>query len=303
MAIQETRTLPAQFITDVGKDYATQLKGLTSIPLDTGKFAPQVAPQDPAQAQAYQLGQAGVGAYEPYLTQAAAYAGPTGYQQFKSPYQQDILDTTMADFDVQAQKGIAGIGQLAAKSGNLGGGREGVMRSEYQSSSDRQRAGLLAQLRQQMFGQAQQGAQTGYNQQMQMGQQLPAWQAGDISQLGQLGGIQQAQAQAELGATQEANRMTAMEPYERLGQYGTGVTGLIQGMPGQYGTSVMPNPTPLQTALGTAAVMGGVYGNIGGRQGTNLANQTTRAGLNMVGTPYSHWNDMQGSFADGGYVR
>ena len=77
-------------------------------------------------------------------------------------------------------------------------------------------------MRQQGFGQAQQLAQQGYQQQMQMGQQLPAWQAGDISQLGQLGGIQQAQAQAELGATQEANRMTAMEPYERLGQYGTG---------------------------------------------------------------------------------
>jgi len=275
MAIQETRTLPAQFITDIGKDYATQLKGLTSIPLDTGKFAPQVAPQDPMQAQAYQLGQAGVGAYEPYLTQAGAYAGPTGYQQFTSPYQQDIIDTTMADFDVQAQKGIAGIGQLAAQSGNLGGGREGVMRSEYQSSSDRNRAGLLAQLRQQMFGQAQGAAQQGYQQQMQMGQQLPAWQAGDISQLGQLGGLQQAQAQAELGATQEANRMTAMEPYERLGQYGTGVTGLIAGMPGQYGTTVMPNPTPLQTALGTGAVLGGIYGNIGNRQGTDVGNQNS----------------------------
>jgi len=180
----------------------------------------------------------------------------------------------MADFDVQAQKGIAGIGQLAAQSGNLGGGREGVMRSEYQSSSDRQRANLLAQLRQQMFGQAQNLAQQGFQQQMQMGQQLPAWQAGDISQLGQLGGIQQAQAQAELGATQEANRMRAMEPYERLGQYGSGVTGLIAGMPGQYGTTVMPNPTPLQTALGTASVLGGVYGNIGNRQGSTGTTQS-----------------------------
>ena len=268
MAVSTTRQLPPQFIEDLSKDYGTQLTGLTSIPLDTSRFAPKVAAQDPMQAQAYQLGQAGVGAYEPYLTQAGAYAGPTGYQQFTSPYQQDILDTTMADFDVQAQKGIAGIGQLAAKSGNLGGGREGVMRSEYQSSSDRQRAGLLAQLRQQMFGQAQNLAQQGFTQQMQMGQQLPAWQAGDISQLGQLGAIQQAQEQAQLGATQEANRMTAMEPYERLGQYGTGVTGLIQGMPGQYGTSVMPNPTPLQTALGTGAVLGGIYGNIGNRPGS-----------------------------------
>ena len=283
MAIQETRTLPAQFITDIGKDYATQLKGLTSIPLDTDKFAPKVAAQDPMQAQAYQLGQAGVGAYEPYLTQAAAYSGPTGYQQFTSPYQQDVIDATMADFDAQSQKGLAGIGQQAALSGQfLGGGREGVQRAEYQALSDRNRASMLAQLRQQMFGQAQQGAQTAYGQQMQMGQQLPAWQAADISQLGQLGAIQQAQEQAQLGATQEANRMTAMEPYERLGQYGSGVTGLIAGMRGQYGTTVMPNPTPLQTALGTGAVLGGIYGNLGNRPNAN-PQSTINQGMNMVG--------------------
>ena len=124
MPIQQTQQLPPQFISDISKDYATQLKGLTSIPLDTGKFAPQVAPQDPMQAQAYQLGQAGVGAYEPYLTQAGAYASPTGYQDYMSPYQQDIIDTTMADFDKQAAQGILGIGQRAAQTGNLGGGRE-----------------------------------------------------------------------------------------------------------------------------------------------------------------------------------
>ena len=143
-----------------------------------------------------------------------------------------------------------------------------------------------------MFGQAQQGAQTAYGQQMQMGQQLPAWQAGDISQLGQLGGIQQAQAQAELGATQEANRMTAMEPYERLGQYGSGVTGLIAGMPGQYGTTVMPNPTPLQTALGTGAVLGGIYGNLGNRPGTNinsLGNTALQGATNTALGPAAKW--------------
>jgi hypothetical protein len=83
-----------------------------------------------------------------------------------------------------------------------------------------------------------------------------------------LGGIQQAQAQAQLGATQEANRMQAMEPYERLGQYGAGVTGLISGYPGQYQSAMTPNPTPLQTALGTGSVLSGIYGNIqAGRQG------------------------------------
>jgi hypothetical protein len=78
MAVTTQRTLPAQFIEDLGKDYGTQLAGLTAVPLDTSRFAPQVAAQDPLQTQAYQLGQAGVGAYEPYITQAGAYSGPTG---------------------------------------------------------------------------------------------------------------------------------------------------------------------------------------------------------------------------------
>ena len=261
MAISQQRTLPAQFIEDAGKDYATQLKGLTSVPLDTGKFAPTVAAQDPLQAQAYQLGQAGVGAYEPYLTQAGAYSGPTAYQSFMSPYQQDIIDTTMADFDKQAAAGITGIGQLATKSGQfLGGGREGVMRSEYQSQSDLNRAKLLAQLRQQMFGQAQQGAQTAFSQQMNLGQQVPALQQQDISMVGGLGAQQQAFAQAQADADREAARMEAYEPYERLGYLGTGITGMLGGYPGQYQTTVQPNPTPLQTALGIGTGLAGMYG-------------------------------------------
>ncbi len=261
MAVQEQRTLPAQFIEDVGKDYATQLKGLTSIPLATDQFAPTVAAQDPLQTQAYQLGQQGVGAYQPYITQSGAYSGPTGYQQFMSPYQKDIIDTTMADFDKQAAAGITGIGQLATKSGQfLGGGREGVMRSEYQSQSDLNRAKLLAQLRQQMFGQAQQGAQTAFSQQMNLGRQLPALQQQDISMVGGLGAQQQAFAQAQADAEREAARMEAYEPYERLGYLGTGITGMLGGYPGQYQTTVQPNPTPLQTALGIGTGLAGMYG-------------------------------------------
>ena len=316
MAVTTQQNVPAQFIQDLGKDYGTQLAGLTSIPLDTGRFAPKVAGQDPLQTQAYQLGQAGVGAYEPYitgagaagmapgaapmgataattlggvpsyLTQAGAYSGPDAYKDFMSPYQQDVIDATLGEYDIQSAKGLAGIGQKAALSGQfLGGGREGVQRAEYQSASDRNRALLQAQMLQQGFGQAQGAAGQAYGQQLGLGQaqqglaqsqmgigsyqaglagQVPQLQSQDISQLGQLGGIQQAQAQAELGATQEANRMQAMEPYERMGQYGSGVTGLISGYPGGYQSTMMPNPTPLQTALGTASVLGGVYGNIRG---------------------------------------
>ena len=161
MAVAEQRTLPPQYVEDLQKDYGKQLTATTAAPLDTSKFAPQVAAQDAAQTSAYNLatGQ-GIGAFSPYITQAGAYdtgagqygtaagafSGPQAYQQFQSPYQQDIIDATLAEYDTQAAAGITGIGQQAAMSGNLGGGREGVMRSQYQNKSDLNRALLQSGL-------------------------------------------------------------------------------------------------------------------------------------------------------------
>jgi hypothetical protein len=264
MAIQQSQQLPPQYVEDLQKDYGTQLTGLTATGLDTSKFAPKVAGQDQYQQDAYTLAGQGIGAYQPYLTQAAAYTGPGSQSAFMSPYQQDVIDTTMSEYDTQAQKGLSGIGLLAAQSGNLGGGREGVMRSEYSNKSDLNRALLMAGLKQQGFGQAQKGAQQGYMNQMQMGTMLPQLQGQDIASLGSMGATQQAQEQAQLGATQEANRLAAYEPYERLGYQGQGIASIASGAPGQYMSSVQPNPTPLQTALGTGSVLSGIYGNIMG---------------------------------------
>ena len=264
MAVQQTQALPPQYVEDLQKDYGKQLTAMTTAPLDTGKFAPQVAGQDPYQTQAYNLAGSGIGAYQPYITQASAYTGPTGYQSFMSPYQQDVIDATMTQYDTQAAKGLAGIGLQAAKSGNLGGGREGVMRSEYQTQSDLNRALLQSGLLQQGFGQAQKAAQQAYMNQMQMAGTVPQLQAADVTGLGQMGATQQAQARAQLDATREANRLAAYEPYERLGYQGQGIASIASGMPGQYQSQVTPNPTPLQTALGTGSVLSGIYGNIMG---------------------------------------
>ena len=270
MAVQQTQALPPQYVEDLQKDYGTQLTGLTATGLDTGAFAPKIAPQDQYQQDAYTLAGQGIGAYQPYLTQAGAYTGPGSQAAFMSPYQQDVIDTTMDEYDLQAQKGLTGIGSLAAKSGNLGGGREGVMRSQYQNKSDMNRALLYAGLQQQGFGQAQKGAQQAYMNQMQMAGAAPQFQAGDISSLGSAGAIQQAQAQAQLGADAEAARLKAYEPYERLGYQGQGIASIASGMPGQYQSTVTPNPTPLQTALGTGAVMSGIWGNVFGQGGGNF---------------------------------
>ena len=280
MAIQQQQTLPPQYVEDLQKDFGTQLTGMTATPLDTSKFAPTVAGQDTLQTQAATMagtqGQ-GIGAFTPYITQAGAYdtsaaglSGAGAYSPFMSPYQQDVINTTLSEYDDQAARGIQSIADMATMSGNLSGGREGVMRAQYQNKSDLNRALLQAGLQQQGFTQANQLANQAFGQQMQLGanqQQLaglvPSLYRGDIGTLGSAGATQQAQAQAQLDATREANRLSAYEPYERLGYLGSGIAQIASGMPGQYQSSVMPNPTPLQTALGIASVGGGLLGNYG----------------------------------------
>jgi len=298
---------PAQFIQDVGYDYAKQLAATTAVPLQTSQFAPAVAGQTGLQEQATTAATAGLGAYQPYLTgagtagvtapgaaamgaqaytglgQAAGLQGPMTGQQltdYMSPYQQQVIDTSLAEFDRQAAMRQQGISDAAVALGGYGGGREGVMQAEYQTQSDRNRAMLQAGLQQQGFTQAQGARQQDYLNQMglaQAQQGLGSYQAGlgaatqqqlgaDVGLAGQVGSANQAQAQAELDAIREANRLAAYEPIERLGMYGTGVTGLMGGYPGQYQFSSQPGPTPLQSALGIASTAGGLYGNIFGPQ-------------------------------------
>ena len=79
MAISRSVTQAPSFIDDLAKDYGTQLAGLTAVPLDTSRFAPQVAAQDPLQTQAATLAGQGVGSYQPFLQQAqTTLAGAQG---------------------------------------------------------------------------------------------------------------------------------------------------------------------------------------------------------------------------------
>ena len=266
MAVQQQQMLPPQYVEDLQKDYGTQLTAMTAAPLDTAKFAPQVAGQDKAQTDAYTMAttdKQGIGAFSPYITQAGAYSGPTGYQSFMSPYQQDVIDATLSEYDTQAAAGLQGIADMATRSGNLGGGREGVMRSQYQNKSDMNRALLQSGLLQQGFTQANQLANQAFQQQQGLAGLVPQLYQGDIRTLGSAGAAQQAQEQAQLDATREANRLAAYEPYERLGYLGTGIAQIASGAPGQYQTTVMPNPTPLQNALGIAGVGAGLLTGYG----------------------------------------
>ena len=274
--ISTVQQLPAPFIEAAGKTYLEQLQsaigGLRGADLSQTMGRQFVAPTSAITQEAQAL-RGGLGSFAPFLqtaatqaAQAGQFTGPTAYQQFMSPYQRDVIDTTLREFDVQAAKGIPSIAAQAVSRGVLGGGREGVVRSEYQQASDRNRAALQAQLLQQGFGQAQQAAQQAFanqqalaQQQQQLATQAPALFGQQISALGALGTQQQAQEQALRSADQQLAFAQQQQPLNLAQQYGQGVMGLISGYPAQFQTQSTPTPSPLQTALGAGATLAGVY--------------------------------------------
>ena len=274
--VQTVRNAPAEFIEAGGKTYLDDLtKAIGGFKgQDLSKIMGQQYVAGPGALTTQAEGLAsGLGSFQPFLNQAAAseqqlagLTGPTAYQAYMSPYQQDIIDTTLAEYDIQSQKGLPGLAAQATASGNLGGGREGVQLAEYQASSDRNRAALQAQLLGQGFGQANQLAQTGFNQQraltsgqLDLAQQSPALLGQQIASLTTLGGQQQARQQQQLSAQQQLDQRTAFQPLEAAERFGSGVTGLIAGYPGGEKTMTSPSPTALQTGLSTGATLAGIY--------------------------------------------
>jgi hypothetical protein len=244
-----------------------------------------------------QLGTAGA-----QLTQAGTTLGgiPTGaatsaqIQQFMSPYQAQVIDASLQEFDrnkaIQEQQ----IRDQQTALGALGSGRAGVQLAEFGTGAARERALLQAGLLQQGFQQAQAARQQDIANRFGLGQAqaglagqrgalaqatqgLGAFQSGlagqqiglgqaqenvlgtNIARLGSLGALNQAQAQAQADAQREAARQATFLPQEQLDRFAGQVTGIMGGYPGQTQTTNIPNPTPLQTALGVGTTLAGIY--------------------------------------------
>jgi len=294
-----------EYLEPAVKDFADQAKATYSAPIDTSKFTGRnfVAQEDPLQTQAINIARQGVGSYSPYLTAAqtaqtagagalgqsaqtigglGALTGPQAYQPFMSPYQTQVIDATLSEFDKQRLGGQQQIKDAAVASGNFGGGREGAMLGQYNADSLADRSALQASMLQQGFGQANQLAQQNFMNQgsigtaqqglagafgNQMNQQFGLSDFGrtgmgqDVSALGSLGGLRQGMNQANLSADAQAAQTGAYEPYGRLSQYGNSLTGLMGGVAGsQYAEPGQTNP--FQTALGTATGLAGLFGKI-----------------------------------------
>ena len=243
MAITETRTRPPQFIEDIGVDLAKNLVASTGVPTvsvglsaisqrpgesaadfaarqqaarafetrqqSLAGLAPSVAAQDALQKQAASLAASGVGSFQPFINQAQQLTGAGGgtgagsIQEFMSPYQTQVIDASLAEFDRNAAANRQRIRDQAVASGAFGGGREGVELAEFQTGSDMDRAMLQANLLQQGFESAAARRQQDFANQQGLAQLLPQLQRADISTLGSVGAVQQAQQQAEEDATIE----------------------------------------------------------------------------------------------------
>jgi hypothetical protein len=255
------------------------------------ELAPQVAAQDALQAAAYTQATdptTGLGSFQPFLTKATTAAdamtpltgtgagtGAGSIASYQSPYQQQVIDATLSEFDRQRQiQQNQTAAQTLGVPGAFGGGREGVQRAEYQAASDRNRAAIQSNLLQQGFQNAAARRQQDLanqqaisNQQRGLGAAAQDFSRAQISGLGTLGAQQQAQNQAILDAQRQAAAMAVEDPRRRLNMLGQGVAGL-SGL-GSVTFSESPaaaQSSPLTTALGLGLAGADIYGRIfGGR--------------------------------------
>jgi len=210
-------------------------------------------------------GGTGIASYQPYLDQISQQQllDPSqGYKDFMSPYQKEIIDTTMQEYDIQAGRGRQAIADNAFQAGAFGGARQGVEMGTYQSESDRNRAALLAGLQGQGYNQA-------LAQQQQQLANLQGMVGFDAGLQGQkIAGLEAVGAQAQALEQQKLNQLAAAGqtaytlPMNRLTDvaniYGS-IAGAMPGSPTQKFT-----PSPLATGIGGFANMYQTMGGFGG---------------------------------------
>jgi len=244
MAIEETRVLPSPQLESALTPYIERLRPLISKQIDTTKYDPQVAARTDLQKDAYTAA-GGLG----------SLVGPDAYKSFMSPYQTEVMDATLSEFDRQQAIGQTGLRDSAISAGAYGGGREGVMQAQYMNQGAMNRAQLQAQLLNQGYTQANQFA----NQDLMNRQGLGTY-------MNQMGQDLQGYEQAKLDAGLLANREAQYEPYTRLGLIGNMLASINPGSFGSTTVGYQPSAapaSPMASFLGGAAGAGGILGKMG----------------------------------------
>ena len=247
MAETITRQLREPFVEAAGLGITNKGLGLlgTSIPTSTYTGRDFVAGQTGLETQA-QTAAAGLN----------SLLGSQGYQQFQSPYQQQVIDTSLAEFDRNAAVQQTGLRDSSIQAGAYGGGREGIMQAEAMRNNQLNRGQLQAGLQQEGF----QNAQAQALAQAQAQQGLGTYQA-------QLGAGQRQINQGQLAADQEAARETAFADYTQLGLVAPQLASVIGGFPAATQMQSTPPPSTTQQLLGLGIGAAGLGGAVRGMFG------------------------------------
>ena len=250
MAVEQSQVLPSPVLEGSLTSFLKKLDPLTGgtpttyTGIDTSAYAPQVAAQ-----HALQTGAVSDAAGLASLVGPGAGTGAGSIASYMSPYQQQVIDAQMAEFDRQAGIQRLGIGDQALGVGAYGGGRHGVQLAEFAKGSDMNRALLQGQLLQQGFQQGQ-GARA---------QDLAAQQGlGTYQQA--MGQAQQGYEQAKLDATQIAGREAEFAPFTQLGLVGQQ---LAQIQPGAFPTTTVGYAPPAAPASPMSQFLTGATGGAG----------------------------------------
>ena len=244
MAETTTITRPAPVLEASLTNFLKSIDPLVGKQIKTSAYAPTIAAESQLQQDA-RTAAAGLG----------SLTGPQAFEQFMSPYQQQVIDTTLTEFDRQQAIADTAMRDRAIQAGAYGGGREGVLAAESARGAAQSRAGLQAQLLAQGFQQAQAAAA----QDLAARQGLGTYQA-------QMGQQQQAYDQAVLDANQIAAREAEFQPFTQLGLIGQQ---LAQIQPGAFPTQTVgyappaAPASPMSQFLGGAAGIGGIAGKLG----------------------------------------
>ena len=246
MAVTETRQLVNPTLEGSLTAFLKKLDPLGGQAINTAAYAPQVAAQNTLQT-APVTAAAGLGALTGTGAGAADVAGSIA--SYMSPYQQQVIDTSLAEFDRNAAIQQQGLRDAAISRGAYGGGREGVMAAEAMRGNQMNRANLQAQLLAQGFTQAQQARAA----------DLAAQQGlGTYQQ--QLGQAQQGFEQAKLDAAQIAAREAEFEDFTRLGLVGQQ---LAQIQPGAFASQTVGYAPPAAPASPMTSFLTGAAGGAG----------------------------------------
>jgi hypothetical protein len=258
--------LPSATLQPYGKEILKYGIGQLGTPINVGQLTPKVAGQGAFQQASAQrvadmsglgsiqrdasgqvtgfTGGTGVASYQPYLDQISTQnlLDPSGYEDFMSPYQKEIIDTTMRDYDLQAGIGRKDIREQQAMSNAFGGSRAGMQMAQYQADSDRNRAAMLAGLYGQGYQQALQQQQQQLGNLQGMMREVPAAQAQEAAGLEALGMADQQLEQQKLNQLALAAQQGYELPLQRITDVAN-IYGSVSGaMPGSPTQKFVPNP-------------------------------------------------------------